>query len=253
MKKDNIFMYMPELLEDLWSLGASLDSIVEILKPLYMPTGNTNVLDLGCGKGAVSVTLAQKYNCIVLGVDNSKNFLRVAKKKARQHDVEDLCRFELIDIFDFLKKESKFDIVIFASLGGLLGNFRECIGRLRQMVYPNGYIVIDDGFSTGGSKIEEAGFEHFISHDDTIEQLTSYGDVLLEEINTEREKSKINLQYLETIKRRAKQIIQRKPDLSETITRHIISQEKACEVLDKHVTGAIWLLQCNCDYSCKKF
>lgn len=53
----------------------------------------------------------------------------------------------------------------------------------------------------------------------------------------------INEEYLKVIKKRAKNLINRIPKLEEPINRYIKNQEVECDILDKNITGAIWLLQ----------
>ncbi|MFC1543543.1 SAM-dependent methyltransferase [Candidatus Neomarinimicrobiota bacterium] len=72
---ERLLPYLPELWADLWALGSFPDLIVEMLKPLGLPGAETSVLDLGCGKGAVSVTLAKELGFNVVGVDGFRPFL----------------------------------------------------------------------------------------------------------------------------------------------------------------------------------
>jgi cyclopropane fatty-acyl-phospholipid synthase-like methyltransferase len=239
----SLLPYIPELLEDLWALGSSPEPIVEILKPLNLQHPDNKVLDLGCGKGAVSITLAHKFGFNIVGIDACDAFLKEARKKAIEFNVSELCYFELDDIRKFINKAKNFDVVIYASLGNILGSFDECIGYLRQTVHPGGFILVDDGFLNGPSKIKRQGYEHYVSHEDTIKQLTSFDDILLNEIITEEESKSINEKYLKVIKKRANNLTDRIPGLKEPINCYIKNQEIECDILDKNITGAIWLLQ----------
>jgi len=241
----SLLPYIPELLADLWSLGGSPGVVVEILKPLHLQSGVTSVLDLGCGKGAVSITLASEFGFNILGVDTCDAFLKEAVNKANELNVSELCHFELCDIHQFIAKAKIFDVVIYASLGSILGNFGEIAGNLRKTVRPGGYMVIDDGFLKCPSKAERPGYRHFISHEQTLKLLTSHGDTLIKEILTEEESRAINGEYLKVIKKRAKNILKRNPDLKEPITQHVKNQEIECKMIYKNITGAIWLLQRN--------
>ena len=238
--------YLPELLIDLWELGCSLDQIVEMVERLKLPPDKTKILDLGCGKGAVSITLAQKFEFRATGVDASKSFLEVAIQKAKEFKVSDLCHFEFGDIREFTKTERDFDLVIYASLGNVLGDYKEIVENLRKMVHSGGYILIDDGFLRDVSKIDREGYEHYFQHDIVIEQLASFGDKIIQEVIVPDETIRsINHAYLDAIKKRSKEFLQKKPELKEAVSEYIKNQETECEIIDKHVTGAVWLIQKN--------
>jgi len=133
--------FIPELLADLWALGSWLDVIVELLRPLCLPVETTRVLDLGCGKGAVALTLAREFGFQALGVDFFEPFIQEAGERAEEMGVASRCRFICADMRDALREASDFDVVIFASVGGVLGRFDECVAKLRQSVRPGGYVV----------------------------------------------------------------------------------------------------------------
>jgi 2-polyprenyl-3-methyl-5-hydroxy-6-metoxy-1,4-benzoquinol methylase len=235
--------YLPELLVDLWALGSSPRSIIGILSPLSLSSAKTRVLDLGCGKGAVSITIAHQLGFSVTGIDASEVFLEVARKKAQEYHVSDLCKFELADIFEFIKSPATFNVVILASLGGILGTFEQCVKQLRQLIIPGGYIIIDDDYLREGAFVKRKGYDHYVDHDETIRQLTVHGDFLIKEVSTDEESKTINAQYLTAIKKRAKVFIKKYPHLAEKVRQYIHTQEIECEVIDKNLCGAVWLLQ----------
>ena len=74
--------YMPYLLQDLWAMGCSANQILDLVANLNLPADSVNVLDLGCGKGALSVQIAAKFGFNVTGVDAMPEFLKVAEEKS---------------------------------------------------------------------------------------------------------------------------------------------------------------------------
>ena len=235
---------LPELLVDLWALGSSPDLVVQMLRPLNPPSRSTGALDLGCGKGAVSITLARELGFRVVGIDACKAFLEEAERKAAEFNVSELCQFRFGDIREFVNNANNFDIAIYASMGNVLGSFDECVGKLRGTIHPGGYIVIDDGFLENPTLIKRGGYEHYLPHDETLKQLTSQGDTLFQELLlTDEETRSLNEHYIKAMKRRAQTLIQGRPDLNETISRYIREQEIECELIEKHITRAIWLLK----------
>lgn len=240
--------YLPELLIDLWELGSSVEQIVEMVGQLDLPSGNARVLDLGCGKGAVSITLAQKYGFRVTGIDACTPFLEEAIKKAKEFNSSHLCHFEFGDIREYTQQERDFDLVIYASLGNVLGDYKEIVKNLRNMVHPGGYMLIDDGFLKDDTKVEREGYEHYFQHDKVIQQLTSFGDKIIQEMIVPDETIRsVNYGYLNVIKRRSKELLEKRPELKEAVSEYINNQEIECKILSKHVTGAVWLIQKNED------
>ena len=119
---EKILTHMPYLLQDLWALGSSVEQIIKLLFDLNKSSEICRVLDLGCGKGALSVKIASKFGFEVTGIDAMKEFLSVAREKADEFNVADKCNFVENDILEFTKSPHDFDLVILASIGGV---FRE--------------------------------------------------------------------------------------------------------------------------------
>ncbi|MDR0978655.1 MAG: class I SAM-dependent methyltransferase, partial [Lachnospiraceae bacterium] len=54
--------FIPYLLQDLWELGSSPEDIMHLIKKHISISNNTKMLDLACGKGAVSVNICKELN-----------------------------------------------------------------------------------------------------------------------------------------------------------------------------------------------
>jgi len=80
-KDIELYGFIPYLLQDLWEIGASPDVIIDIVQK-HIGKSDISVLDLGCGKGAVSVKLAKAVGCNVKGIDALKDFIEYAEDKA---------------------------------------------------------------------------------------------------------------------------------------------------------------------------
>jgi 2-polyprenyl-3-methyl-5-hydroxy-6-metoxy-1,4-benzoquinol methylase len=77
--------YLPEFLCDLWELGGVPEIITDLIKTLdrYKMAG-AKCLDLGCGKGAVSMKIAQELDFFVDGIDGFTPFINDAKERAKK-------------------------------------------------------------------------------------------------------------------------------------------------------------------------
>ena len=235
--------YLPYLVQDLWALGSSVDQILDAIGELNLPQSKINVLDLGCGKGAVSILIAERFGYSVTGIDAMPEFLKVAGRKAEQLNLINLCKFIKDDIFEFTKTRHEFDLVLLASLGGIFGTNKETIARLRTQVKPGGYILIDDGYLKEGITLKRKHYEHYRSHSETINELTAYSDKLIQEINTSQVSKKINEEYLTLIKKRGIELAAAKPELKELITEYVRTQIEECEVIEKYLEGVLWVIE----------
>ncbi len=138
--------YLPYLLLDLWELGSSPKVIIDMTQKNIQVSENTKVLDLACGKGAVSVQVAGAFGCMVKGIDIIPEFIDFAQKKAQEYGVENLCEFKVVDINEAVKVERDYDIVILGAVGDVLGTPEETIPKLKSTVKNDGYIFIDDAY-----------------------------------------------------------------------------------------------------------
>lgn len=235
--------YMPELVADLWALGSLPDTYVELLQTLNHRYFRKGVLDLGCGKGAVSITLARELGFKAVGIDMCKPFLEEAERKAAEYGVSELCRFEYGDIREYVKQERDFDLVVYASLGSVLGGFAEIAEKLRNCIRPGGYMLIDGGFLKDSASNIGKRYRHYVSHDETVELLTPPGVALVCECIISDEKTwNLNLRYIWAISRRADMIAAEHPELAERFSRYIQSQQEECKIIKDRFTGSIWIL-----------
>jgi ubiquinone/menaquinone biosynthesis C-methylase UbiE len=235
--------YIPFLLQDLWALGSSVDHIINVIGSLKLSPAQTKILDLGCGKGAVSIHIASQWGLHVVGVDRMTAFLEDARKKAGEYHVTHLCEFINQDIMEYVSTEHGFDLVILASVGGIFGSFKDTIATVRTQIRSGGYILIDDGYLRKANSLKRKGYEHYKNHEDTIEELTAFGDRLLQEVNTTDVSLIINAEYINSIEKRGKELIDQHPALKDNIDAYIQLQAEECDVINNQMKGALWLLQ----------
>jgi len=236
--------FIPELLSDLWVLGSSPEIIVSFLRPLGLLQNETRVLDLGCGKGAVAITLAQELGFRVRGIDLLEPFIQEARQRALKKNVGDLCDFEMGDLHEEIQKASGYDVVVYAAVGGLLGTPERCIRQLRQVVRPGAYIIVDDGLLAGTTPIERQGYEHYVSHEETLRQLASHGDRLLREMIIPVEETKAeNRKNTEFIRARANRLALQHPEFATLLLDYVSRQEEECEIIETATKVAVWLIQ----------
>jgi SAM-dependent methyltransferase len=231
--------YLPELLADLEELGGNAEAITSVLDDLNL-TKSSTVVDLGCGKGAVAVEVAQDLNLKVFGIDLFEPFIESCKELAERQDVSELCQFIHGDILKLAGKVEPCDVAIYAALGDVLGPLDQTVSVIREYAKPGGYMVISDGFIKDGGSSDFPGFEQYAERPDMIARLTACGDTLVREF--------IDADILdkgedELIAARAKDIAARQPEIAVKVLTYAEMQAAEYEYIDENFVSTIWVLK----------
>jgi cyclopropane fatty-acyl-phospholipid synthase-like methyltransferase len=231
--------YLPELLADLDELGSAAEAIASVLDDLNL-TKSTTVVDLGCGKGAAAVEVAENLNLKVIGIDLFEPFIESCKDLAERRGVSELCHFIHGDILKLAGKIGPCDVAIFAALGDVLGSLDRTVSVIRQYAKPGGYMVIGDGFIKDGGSSDFPGFKQYAEHADMIARLTACGDTLISEVI---DADVCDKGEAEMIAARAKAIAARRPEIAAEVLNYAEMQAAEYDFIDEHFIGAIWVLK----------
>lgn len=119
--------------------SVDLLGVIPVMERFDLNYLNKYVLDVGCGDGRVSVELARKYGCQVLGLDYAEK--RVAKAVVRSKKLK--CFFMVKNIHDFLKvfQPKKFDLICCFEVLEHLEEPRKVLDKLRHLVAEGGHII----------------------------------------------------------------------------------------------------------------
>ncbi|MCL1998819.1 MAG: [FeFe] hydrogenase H-cluster radical SAM maturase HydE [Turicibacter sp.] len=236
--------FLPYLLQDFWALGSEPSIMVRLLKQHTNLPKTARILDLGCGKGAVSVKIAEQLQLKVTGVDIMHDFIEMARQKAEQ--VSNLCSFEVGDINLAVLEKTDYDCVILGGTGSVFGDYAETLCKLKQTIKPGGYILIDEAYlpNENGQKVKYPSDDYLTEQEwynlFDKEQLkliaADYGEDCISE----------NLDStagMAAITNRAKQLIERHPDKAEIFENYVKSQQNEYDDIDNTLVGVTWLLQ----------
>ena len=136
--------YVPTLLSGLKCLGFPPDGIVETFIQLgFAHTPGLQMLDLGCGKGALLNRLAWTFGWHGVGVDFMPSFIQEAGAQAERMGLTKRLQFHQTDIAQFVKTASPANLVIFGFDHHALGTFSQAIMLLSKLLQPKGYLLID--------------------------------------------------------------------------------------------------------------
>ena len=87
---------------------ASIDRLAE----LCQITGETRVLEIGCGTGANACYLAEKYGCNVMSIDIAEYMVQQATKRAAEIGLTDRATFKVGDAYHLDFPDATFNTVI---------------------------------------------------------------------------------------------------------------------------------------------
>lgn len=232
--------HLPYLLQDLWELGSSPKDMLEMITKHIRISKDMRVLDLACGKGAVSVNLAKELGCKVKGIDLIPEFIDFAVKKAREYGVEELCEFEVGDITKSVTAEKNYDIVILVAVGDVLGNAEETVTLLKSTVIKGGYIIIDDAY---GNEETHTGYP---TREQWLGIFSRTGVRLIaDKVIEDDELENLNDIQQELIIKRANELKEKLPKKAHLFDSYIQSQQAECDELENEISGVTMLLQVN--------
>ncbi len=238
-----ILRFVPDLLQDLWELGSDPDLVVRWLREEGVAGAGARVLDLGCGKGAVSLAVAGALGCRVDGVDALPAFVEIARREARTRGLEERCRFDCADLREVVGEARGYDAALLVSVG-VLGAAEAMVAGCRSCVEPGGLMIIEDSFLREPGPIDFAGYGQLASLDDTRAQLIRHGDAIVRERITPRaEVTELCRRYMTWIEHRAAELSTRHPEHAAAFHAYVEKERRECEILDRAVDCATWMLR----------
>ncbi|MCK5076371.1 MAG: class I SAM-dependent methyltransferase [Calditrichia bacterium] len=238
-----LFPYLSYLLKDIWEIGACPNVILNLIKK-NLP-GNINrplkIADLGCGKGAVSIKLAQKLPCVVTGIDALPDFIKTANYYAKQYNVSDKCHFEVGDIREKVKELTGFDYIILGSIGPVLGNTGKTLQQVQKCLNEQGMIILDEAYSkdlVGNNK------ENYSTLLEILKQIEKNNLMIIDQyIYSKEEMESSDEQIYSFIEKRALELIEKHPDKKHLFYNYMEAQKSENAILENDVECVTWVLQ----------
>lgn len=136
--RPSLYSVLPRLFQGIAALGCRPHSTAHEVSKL--PLGpSCSIIDLACGKGAVSLILAQSIGCQVLGIDACEEFINEAREQALAMHLSRNCQFA-IKAYQDIKPVPRYDV---AMMIGLLPA-PLAAPLIRQFVPLGGHYVVDD-------------------------------------------------------------------------------------------------------------
>lgn len=223
-----ILPYLPYILQDFWEIGSDPDVMMNLIKKHLSNFNNLKVLDLGCGKGVVSINIAKQMNCECYGIDAIPEFVSFSASKADEYGVGNLCKFEVGDIREKIGTLAKYDVIILGAIGQVFGNYFETLTLLNNNLKDGGIVIIDDGYIEDESSFKH---DHVFSKSDLKKQISDAGMQLIDEVNVSGDKNvteNYDTEYNNLLKR-CQELIVKHPDKAEIFINYCEQQKKEYE------------------------
>lgn len=236
-----LFPFIPYILQDLWEIGANPEAIIKLISKHFDNYADLKVLDLGCGKGAVSVKVVKQLGCYCHGIDAIPEFITFARQKAAEFRVGHLCKFETGDIREKVKYLSSYDIIILGAIGPVFGDYYATLTTLSKCIKPNGVFIIDDGYIDDNSD-----FIHplILKKSELLKQIEKAGMVLVEDDIMNPEDIKNSDDYIfDNLKKRCYELIDKYPDKRNIFLDYIKKQEIENDVLENKIVPTTMVIK----------
>jgi cyclopropane fatty-acyl-phospholipid synthase-like methyltransferase len=236
-----LFPYLPYILKDLWEIGADPEIIISLIDRHFVNPARLSILDLGCGKGAVSVKIANKFGCSCHGIDAIHEFISDARKKALEYNVEHLCRFEVGDIRLRVNFLSSFDIIILGAIGPVFGDYFTTLTTLSGCLNDTGVIIIDDSYIENNSDYSHPLIQ---KQSKTIQEIHSAGMQIIEEVIIGKDHIKeSDNSIFDNLKKRCLELMALYPHRKDIFMNYIKKQEEENFVLENKVICSTMLIK----------
>ena len=234
--------FLPYLLQDLWELGSDPEEMTRLIRKNLTVSEDTKILDLACGKGAVSIKIAKSLNVRVYGLDLLPDFIAYAKNKAKEMGVDSLCSFGQRDVNEAVKEEKGYDCVILGATGNILGDPKETLKKLSGTVRPGGFILIDEVYLAEGHENMDMkwAYEH-MTRGQWAHVFAELGLRLTAETMDERDYD--FEAETRAIAARARELGEKYPEKRVMFEKYVQNQMDECNDLENSLVGVTLMLQ----------
>ena len=238
----NIYPFLPYILQDLWELGSDPAAISNLITEHFgIEAEKKKVLDLGCGKGTVSVRIALDHGCYCTGIDAIPDFIKDAHILAKRYGVDHRCKFEVGDIRQLTNELKNFDIAILGSTGSMFDDYFQALITISCCLTQNGIVILDEGYIE-----DDNDFNHpsVYKNSDLIGQFNRAGFQLLKQVIIKKEEMELKDDYMfDRIVKRCNELTTIHPEKKKLFLDYILNQKNEFELLHHEIVAATMVLK----------
>jgi SAM-dependent methyltransferase len=235
-----ILKFLPYLLRDLREIGSDPETMARLIRD-HNGKDILKVLDLGCGKGAVSVKIAMETGCTVRGIDGMPEFIREAGRWAHECNVSDRCSFETGDIRIRVRELTGYDVVILGAIGPVFGDLELTLRTVKEALNVPGYVLLDDGYIDDDL---ETDYDRALRKSEFYRQIDAAGfTVVHEKIFGSETLAENDEAIFGSIKKRAAELAAQYPEHAGMFQGYVDNQAYENNILETVITTGTWLLK----------
>ncbi|MDO8899682.1 MAG: class I SAM-dependent methyltransferase [Bacteroidales bacterium] len=242
VREVELLPFLPYILQDFWEIGSDPDTIIALIEKHGKGHKHIKVLDLGCGKGAVSVKVAKKFGCNCHGIDAVPAFIDYAIDKAKEYNISELCTFEVGDIREKVLHLKDFDVVILGSIGQVFGDYAETLAAISPCLSDQGLIIIEDAYVDDASSFSHPQLlKKQVMHD----QIAGAGMDIIAEIVEQVDENLLesyNLQQA-NIDQRCNELMVQQPEMAGVFQRYAERQKEEYNNLSENMICVAMVLK----------
>jgi len=235
-----IIPFLPYIFQDFWELGTPTEIVISLIQKNCKNYSNLNVLDLGCGKGAVSVKLASALKCNCYGIDAIPEFVETAKTKAHEYGVATLCCFEVGDVRTKIEELDKYDIIILGATGSIFDDYYTALTALSQHLTDEGIIIVEEGYIDDMSTIQHPTYSF---RKELLKQFEQAGMELVDETVGQYGEWVDIAKEMEKIVARCNELKAKYPEKSSLFENYAQNQASEYDVLENEMSGSMMVLK----------
>ena len=233
--------YLPYILQDSWEIGSDPECIISMKTKHISEPDKLQLLDLGCGKGVVSVHVAKALGCNCHGIDAIPAFIDEARSKALEHGVSQLCRFETGDIRQEINRLPQYDVIILGAIGPVLGNYFQTLTTLKACLKPGGAIIIDDAYIEN-----HRAYTHpqVLKQSEMLNQIRKAEMEIVDQIVFDASSvAACNDPLIDSLNVRCMELAEKHPEKKELFLDYINQQLEESRVLEEEVVCTVMLIR----------